>query len=333
MVHVTVFRDRFVRSWPQLDAEKPLRSDDRAFVVSLASMLERDFSTDVHFTAYHSPNRTRLNSEAPSDETPVELTCAIFDVDAPGHAEMLILDPWRKQLRERVVELAKAHPNPYHYETKGGSRILYRLAEPFVIRSRDDAAEWSQRYAVAVAYLKRRFGIASDIACKDWTRCFRAPRATRTEGGKPENWPVWGDLSNIGTLKIEATSTDVVAADEASNAFVRGRNIDLGTPSVVGDGLFYWLFRYRGDLGRDAPLGGWIVRCPNRSQHGNNSDGTRSTIVYPARGEGELGKIHCYHAHCEGIRARDWLGFFSDYEIDAARHAAGISSRGAAHAS
>ncbi|HEY6723812.1 MAG TPA: hypothetical protein VI197_07260 [Polyangiaceae bacterium] len=110
MTTVTVFRDKFVRSWPQLDADKPLRADDRAVVVPLETMLERDYSTDAHFTAYRSPERARLNSEAPSDDAPVELTCVVFDVDGPGHAEMLILDPWRRQLRERVVELAKVHP-------------------------------------------------------------------------------------------------------------------------------------------------------------------------------------------------------------------------------
>lgn len=327
MVAVTLFRDKFARSWPQLDAEKPLRAEDRAAVVSLETMLERDYSTDAHFTAYRSAERARLNSEAPSDAMPVELTCVVFDVDGPGHAEMLVLDPWRKQLRERVVELAKAHPDPYYYETKGGARIVYRQADPFVIRSRDDATEWSQRYAVAVAYLRRRFGIVADIACKDWTRCFRAPRATRTEGGAPENWPVWGDAANVGALEIEATSADVVAADEATNLFQRSRAVDLGVPSRVGDGLFYWLFRNRGELGRDAPRGGWIIPCPNRTAHSRNSTGTDTTIVYPAAGDGELGLITCYHAHCQGLRARDWLRFFTDYEIESARQAAGITPR------
>ena len=127
--------------------------------------------------------------------------------------------------------------------------------------------------------------------------------------------------------RAEATSEDVLAAEQRSNAFAKSRSVDFGVPSTVGEGLFYWLFRNRGHLGREAPRGGWIVRCPNHAAHGQNSDGTDSTIVYPAAGQGELGLVHCKHQHCVGFRAVDWLRFFSDYEIENARRAAGITDR------
>lgn len=323
MSMVTVFRDKFARSWPE--REKPLRCTDRAEVLSLGEALDRSYPTDAHFAAYVTSNGHRLNCDVFAQGVSVELTCIVFDIDGPGHAATR---EWRRELREKVCALAEVHPRPFYYETRGGARIVYRQAEPTILRSREDGDEWSSLYLVAVEHMKRRFDIEADPACKDWQRLYRLPHATRDAGGEPENWPAYHNVDDIGSLVIEADWADVDRAKASSpKAFRKAR--ELVFTAGGGDGLLFQLLRARGDVGGEAPRGGWICHCPNRSQHTVASDGTDSTIVYPAgyraaTGEAtDLGHIHCLHTHCESFSPRDWLRFFSDAEIEAARRIVG----------
>lgn len=320
---VTVVRDKFARSWPERTDRKTgelkaLRSSDRADVLPLGEALERAYASDAHFAAYASPTGYRLNCEALAQGVEVALSCVVFDVDGPGHAAT---PAWRRDLRERVCALAEVHPRPFYAETRGGARIIYTQAEPTIIRSRDDAEQWSRVYLTACAYLNRRFGIEADTACKDWTRLFRTPHATRDAGGEPENLPAYPNPHDIGPLEIDASWDDVEHVKATSKAFRKAR--DLVFVGGNGDGLLYWLLRNRGDVGGET-AGGWICRCPNREQHSTNTDGTSSTIVYPAAAGKQLGAICCKHGHCEHFRPQEWLRFFSDSEIEAAQRAAGI---------
>lgn len=321
---VTVVRGKFARSWPErIDRKtgelKVLRPSDRADVLPLGEALERTYASDAHFAAYASPNGYRLNCEALAHGVEVSLTCVVFDVDGPGHAAT---PTWRRDLRERVCALAEVHPRPFYAETRGGARIIYTQAEPTIIRSRDDAEQWSRVYLTACAYLRRRFGIEADTACRDWQRLYRAPHATRDAGGEPENLPAYPNPHDIGPLEIDASWDDVEHVRATSKAFRKGR--DLVFTGGNGDGLLYWLLRHRGDVGSEAPRGGWVCRCPNRAAHTTGTDGTDATVVYQAASGKELGAIHCLHAHCQGIDSKGWLRFFSDSEIEAARRAAGI---------
>jgi hypothetical protein len=328
MTCVTVMRDKWPLSWPQLDPTKPLRPSDRAYVLELAAALEREYTTDAHFTAYHARNRQRLNVEAIGRNVPIELTCVVFDVDAPGH---IATPEWRREIRGKVCALAEKHPGLFWYETRGGGRIVFKQTEPTRIKSHDDARAWRQTYAICIAYLSRSCGIEADPACSDWQRLYRLPRAKREPGGKPENWPTFGDARNIGTLVIDATQEDVETARRASKAFRDySRKLDLSAPGRVDAGLFYWALKLRGDVGSEAPRGGWICHCPNRAQHTIKTDGTDSTVVYPAKDGRETGIIVCKHGHCENLSLTQWLRFFSDGEIEAASRAAGIAERGRA---
>lgn len=317
---VTILRDRYVRGYPRHP------EGDRAYVRPLGEALEREYSTDAHFTAYRSPNGRRLTREAIDEGVAVELTAIVFDVDGADHTAT---PAWRRGEREKVIALNEHHPGLYCYDTRGGYRIVYRQAEPTVLRTQADALEWSKAYAVAIAHLEHRFGIIADPACNDWQRLYRLPRATRDAGGKPENHPFWGDANNIGTLLIEASLADVSKAQHvAAKAFREPR--DLPTFAGGGDGLLFWALKLRGDVVGKAPRGGWICRCPNRRQHTTCTDGSDSTVVYPAAGDTQIGAIHCKHGHCVSLVLRDWLRLFSDSELDAARRAAGIERTRAA---
>lgn len=326
---ITVLRDKFARSWPELDPKKPVRPTiDRAYTLDLGTALERDYRSDAHFAAYVTGTGYRMNYETLSRVDGVALTCIVFDVDGPGHGAT---EEWRRGLRAKVQALAEAHPGPYYYETRGGARIVYQQSEPTVLRTDADALEWSRVYAVVCAYLWRRFAIDADNACKDWQRLFRLPRATRDKADAPENWPDLGDPHAIGCLMIEPTPEDRALAEARTKAF-KTRTIVRSAPSgSAGNGVFFHLLLARGDLDKEA-RGGWVCRCPNRAQHSTDTDWTSSTICFPPNPsylrkpdrEAVLGAICCKHQHCERLTVRDWLRFFSDAEIDAAHRAAGV---------
>lgn len=203
---VSVFPDKRACGWPRWP------HGTWADVVTIGVALSRAYTTDAHFCAYETPNGRRLTTKAIDCGKRVAMNVAVFDVDCPEvHGTSTPApDAWRAQFLEQVAELERVHPEPFVYATRGGARIVYMLAEPFVVSTQATARRWSQDYATAAAYLERRFGIDADRACKDWQRFYRLPRATRVVGGKPEHWPTHGDTSRIGALTIDAaTEADV----------------------------------------------------------------------------------------------------------------------------
>jgi hypothetical protein len=327
VMEITAMRDKYAKGWPRHE------HGERAYVLPIGRALERLYSSDAHFAAYSTPNGRRLTREAVDKGIAIELNAIIFDVDCAATHGTATPAPesWRQELRQRFAALAALHPGPYYYETRGGARIVYGQHEPTIIRSHDDARRWSQRYAVAVAYLARTVGIVADPACADWQRLFRAPHATRSPGKGSENWPILGDAARIGALVIKATEADVAAAKRSSTVFRKPRAIEHSSPGVGGDGLLFHALRLRGHVGAQTPRGGWYALCPNRHQHTTATDWTDSTIVVPPDRGHEIGLILCRHAHCwERFTVKQWLRMFSDSELDQARAAAGIVSRRAA---
>lgn len=320
-VVVTVLPNPFAWGWPR--HERGWCVD----VLPLARALSNTYNTDAHFAAYATSKRRRLTREALDQGTPIELSVIAFDFDCPsvhGTSEPAP-DAWRADFLAQVAELAAAHPNPFVYQTRGGARVVYRQAEPTVLRSQDDAQRWSQGYAVCVAHLKRCFGLLADPSCADWQRLYRLPHATRDRGGKPENRPTCGDAARVGTLMLEATHEDVSAARVASKAF-RERRVTSFTPCTSdGAGLLYHLLRARGCIIRPHLVGAHVIRCPRESHHSSGFTGDGSTFLYGPASGNCIGAIHCMHAHCAHMSVPDWLRMFSEQELDAARRAAGIA--------
>lgn len=325
MTLVTVLSTKFARAWPRHEIGGAVE------VKELSDALETTYATDAHFAMYATPNGRRLSREALDRGVTVEIHCIVFDADCEathGTPEPAPRD-WRKAQRDLVIALAADHPNPYMYETRGGYRIVYQQAEPTILRSQADAQRWAQDYALAVAHLARLYGIVADPACQDWQRVFRLPHATREPGGRPENWPTWGMPDwPIGTLLLTATRKDMQEASRLTKAFGR-RRIETVMPCTSdGAGLLYHLLRARGDIIRPHVDGAFVVRCPRECDHTVGRTGDGSTVLYPPAATEELGAIHCFHAHCTRLTARDWLACFSDSERDAARRHAGVAQRG-----
>jgi P4 family phage/plasmid primase-like protien len=170
--------------------------------VDAADIFERYWPSDAHFAAYSVPGvEHRLTLDAigrlPRGWPMVLL---VVDVDGPGHKR----EPawWAGELL-KLEALADAHPGGFFYATRGGYRLVYRLASPVVIRTVDDKEAWRERYRRELLYLARRFAIVGDPACSDITRLFRCPKATRTPGGAPEDHPTMGDPSVVGVWAHE----------------------------------------------------------------------------------------------------------------------------------
>jgi hypothetical protein len=321
MPAVTVVRDRYVKGWPRHP------DGERAYVLEFGAALDREYSTDAHFAAYRSPNGRRLTREALDQGIEVELTTVVFDVDCAevhGSSEPAP-ESWRRAVRQKVCELDAVHPNPFWYETRGGGRIVYAQAEPAIVRTQGDAQQWSQDYAIALAYLARRFGIAADPACHDWQRLYRLPHATRERGGRFENWPSYHDTSQIGALLIEATHEDVSRAKRACRAFDQPKVTARFAPCQSdGYGVLFYALRARGDIVRQHGSDAFVIRCPRERAHSSGRSGDGSTLLYVPKVGEELGCIYCLHAHCANISTREWLAEFTRSELEAARLRAGI---------
>lgn len=324
MPRVTVLPTKFVRAWPRHEIGGAVE------VVELIDALEATYPTDAHFATYRSPNGRRLSREALDRGVAVEIGCVVFDIDCEAVHGTLEPAPrdWRKAQRDLVVRLAADHPHPYVYDTRGGFRLVYGQGEPTILRSQADAQRWAQDYALAVAHLRRCYGIQCDPACQDWQRVFRLPHATRDGSGHPENWPTWGTPDQpIGELLLRATSEDMQEAKRLTKAFGE-RRIESFTPCTSdGMGLLYHALRARGYVIREHVDGAFVVRCPRERDHTSGRTGDGSTLLYPPASGREVGAIHCLHSHCSGLTARDWLACFTEAELDDARRAAGIATR------
>jgi hypothetical protein len=147
----------------------------------------------------------------------------VVDVDGPGHKRE---SAWWADELLKLEALAAAHPGGFFYATRGGYRLVYRLASPVVIRTVDDKEAWRERYRRELLYLARRFAIVGDPACSDITRLFRCPKATRTPGGAPEDHPTVGDPSVVGVWTHEPVdderSEDVNTARMLASMSPRG---------------------------------------------------------------------------------------------------------------
>lgn len=306
------------RSWPKHD------QGARAVYLDIGAALTRRYTTDAHFTQYHCPTvERRLCLAAPEAlGHSVSMVAHLFDIDGEGHVGT---DDWWQGERGKIASLFAVHPGGYAYRTRGGYRLVYLRRKQFEILTADDAARWRRTVLVSIAYLERRFGIAGgDTACLEWVRLFRLPHATRDPFGFPEDLETIGDATNIGAWVPEILDEDrAIARKLSSKRMTRVFEPAEPTSDYRGAGLLYAVMSARGWIGREIQTGMWLARCPNERNH-TVASGADATVLYAADRGGQLGHICCLHQHCEDFRPKDWLRFFDDAELDAARRAAGI---------
>lgn len=315
MIKLPAMSSARLHSWPTYEI------GGRARYMPIAAALSSTFDSDAHTAAYSVPSIERRLSREAINRLPdgVPMVAAIFDVDGHGESKM---DEWRAEEREKLSVLRVIHPDPYVYDTRGGYRIVY-LIDPIILRTQDDAIDWSVRYARWVAHLRNRFGIFADVSCVDWQRLYRLPHATRGEGG-PEQRGTIGDVSKIGRWAPVLSHEDIALACHLRPRREATKPATPSPASYVGDGVLAQAFAARGWLGREINRGVWTVRCPWHSHHSIGAEYDGSTVLYAADGGSDLGALHCKHSHCEGRRIAEVLSEFTPQELHRARLAAGV---------
>lgn len=270
----------------------------------------------------------------------VAMGWAIFDVDGPNHQRSAA---WDDEIRDRLVKLPGL---PHCFATRGGCRIMWRLGEPFAIKSTADAAAWKRTYLECCAWLAR-LGIEADKSCADWSRLFRLPRVRRDGVDVAPDFEL-GDPEAIGVLEIDAVigdhrsttcgdrrrSRESPEARELSRSEWRRLSIEERAERATGaDGA------QRSSLRRDAekasslgaslepaPLPGdgacrLLDACAERGLLGERiaprvwrvscpNAAAHSTPSDTARlyTDQAPGTIHCFHQACQGLTRADWLG-------------------------
>ena len=221
-----------VTAWP------PSQQINVSAYVPLATVLGSRFPTDAHFAAYSRPDQpARLKNEVLpllEDGQGVPMVLMVFDVDCEeAHREKKPApDSWFEEEKKKIAQLVLAYPGVFVARSKGGYRIVYVLAQPRTVRNDEDRATWALYYRRCCAYLARTFGIVADPKCADWTRLYRAPHATRDEGGAPEDRDTIGDVSNVGAWTYqptaEALDADISVASVLAKDSVAWRQHVLG---------------------------------------------------------------------------------------------------------
>jgi hypothetical protein len=232
---VPVLRDAKCRGWPTHPQGAVAR------YTPLAEALSKDFPTDVHFAAYcvASPAR-RLCRDALRDaqarahlQHGVTMQLVLFDIDcAASHAEgSAAPDEWWGAERVKVEKLLARHAGAFVYRTRGGYRVLYRLLAPVVLHDDTEAGGWSSRYCLWLAYLRRAFDLHADPSCKDWTRLYRLPHATRDPLLGPERREAIGEPDKIGVWEYVESPLDVALAGQLSGP--RRRSASRSAPRAA----------------------------------------------------------------------------------------------------
>ena len=313
-----------VRSYPKHE------KGGRVRYIELEEALTSSFPTDAHFAAYSQPAVERrlclgaLTSPRALAEMggEIPMLLALFDVDCheAHRGDPTAIDSWWIGEVAKLRALLKAHPGAFCYRTKGGYRIVYRLPAPVLLCEEKDGAAWSLGYLGWVAYLRRRFGIDADPACKEWVRLFRLPHATREEGARPERRETIGDPGNVGTWVCEPSEHDIEEARKnVRKKPRRARPLkakdDVEAPPPA-EGVLQILFRKHGLLGAEVGSGTFAAVCPNEASHttGERLDG--STVIFPPEPGEIFGHLHCRHAHCTSLTLRDVVDGFAAAEVE-----------------
>jgi len=243
----------------------------RAEACTLAEVLEREWPSDAHFTAY-APRTlptddgrrvvVRLNKDANTDDdgterpavfdvyeyldAPIEMVALVGDCDDPvSHAKE---EPARDEWRAEQIPRLEALGLPY-YQTNGGYRVIGVMpAGMFTIENRADDAAWTDFYLGWCEGVERATGLVLDRACKDWTRCYRAPNVER-EGKGPQRASVIGTLAPYNPFEAghyveaprgaqttsAARERGNVAADRMARAEIAVENMPASIQGHGGD--------------------------------------------------------------------------------------------------
>lgn len=239
---VTVWVDKFVPGW---DGGDTLPSAHPTVGVKEAMLT--CYPGDAHFVPYvvkvggvalpKAPRLTVASLKTLADHNAEAcFDLGVADVDCPeAHREKTEApESWRLEMRELAEQVV---PGCWHYDTRGGMRILWAWSESLT------PEQHSERLGYAIAAL-RSAGIPADDL-REPTRCFRAPFVVREGVGQwphlhmpdpgpavwdPPNAPVLGAaVPAVAAAKPEVAQSVWEAFDNYRDPFTLPRQIEEGT--------------------------------------------------------------------------------------------------------
>jgi hypothetical protein len=113
----------------------------------LPDILSRAWTTDALTTAYSVQALAfRLSKAAITLKNGVDMVVFFADIDCAqihavsgGHGNIPAPDGWCLEELDKLERLRAAFPGAFIYRTRGGCRLIYRLAAPRILRSPSDA--------------------------------------------------------------------------------------------------------------------------------------------------------------------------------------------------
>lgn len=194
----------------------------------IADACEQVFEFDAHFCAYSSPTTPyRLGGAGALDVEP-KMVLLVLDVDGPNHK---CTPEWWALEEVKVRALFADVGRGYCYTTRGGYRIIFGLADPLPLRTREDARRWTASYEDWCTAIAAEHKIICDQSCSDWTRLFRLPRVRR-EGDDVSREPV-AEIGRV-TSMLE-WRLPYVAADDPRVVRVETTPNEIKNPAPVSD--------------------------------------------------------------------------------------------------
>lgn len=221
---MTLVLSRHARAWPA-HAEQPCRictrkgntchGPDPAEHFGFVEAFSQAFDDDAHFVAYtiDEDMQHRLDYGA-IGRVPIVMALFVVDVEPANHAPRT--KAWDDDQGPRI-ERAIAD-GAFFYSTRGGYRLVWKMAVGFGIETKQDAEDWKASYLGALAEVEARYGIIGDKACKDWTRLYRLPFVVR-DGVQQETET--SDVLSVGVFgftRVHAPAVDTRLAPVASDA-------------------------------------------------------------------------------------------------------------------
>nr|CAB4128819.1 DNA primase, phage/plasmid [uncultured Caudovirales phage] len=225
---VTIWTTRYAKGWEgHLDANgAPTMpaGGGTCPVVDIAQALDQAFDSDAHFVPYHVRDRDddaepaipRINQVAlpvlRQLGYDVRFSVLVFDIDDPvAHAnEEPARDSWRAEQEEILAQNLPVEwaDSMGFYRTKGGMRVLWRLADHVGIND-------FHRLRASMRSELMSLGVDQVDDLKDWNRCYRLPNVIREKKRQVLDGD-WGFISEGKVLRYTpkaSTLAPTVGAD------------------------------------------------------------------------------------------------------------------------
>lgn len=252
----------------------------------------------------HTVDGRRITKRSPP---PITMTCVAFDFDPPRHEPDAA---WSADAQAKLAALVAMYAG-YAYSTRAGWRWVVALAQPALIHTAQDWADWRASYGALCDWLEREHGLAADRSCSEPGRLFRLPDVVRD--GVRQVPTVLGSVDELGAFELPeapaAERSPLAVSPEPPQSSPLGVNDEKLQPERS---LLYRLLQAPGAILGEHEPGAYRIRCPRNRLHSVGRPGDSSTLLYLPSGPSGYGEICCKHASCANMSTPDWIAALDD---------------------